>query len=167
MINKNSKKIIEIFESRPRDFNPHVHVSACYIEIDDKLLLLRRASGKLEEHSWGVPGGKIEKEETPEQAAYRELFEETGIQQEAISHMQSLGALYIRKPEVDYVYHLFCVDLHHLPAIALSNEHIDYKWANFAERKQLTLMFGAENAFAIYHQRKQQKKLDRLSGKQR
>jgi len=154
---KGTKKVIEIFESRPADFNPHVHVAACYIEIDDKLLLLRRASGKLEEHSWGVPGGKIEKEETPKEAAIRELFEETGIHKELICNTHSLGAIYIRKPEVDYIYHLFGMDLLHQPTISLSNEHIDYTWADFTQRKQLTLMFGAESAFTLYHQRKKQK----------
>jgi ADP-ribose pyrophosphatase YjhB (NUDIX family) len=44
---------------------------------DDKILLVRRA-GRDHHGEWGLPGGGIEKGETAEQAARRELREETG-----------------------------------------------------------------------------------------
>lgn len=47
---------------------------------DGLMLLLRRAEGAPDhEHAWCWPGGGIEDGETPEQAARRELLEETGI----------------------------------------------------------------------------------------
>ncbi|WP_066501946.1 NUDIX hydrolase [Abyssisolibacter fermentans] len=33
-----------------------------------------------ERQTWEIPGGHIEKEENPDQAAYRELYEETGAE---------------------------------------------------------------------------------------
>ncbi len=43
---------------------------------DDEVLLVRRGpSGP-----WAPPGGKVEADETAEQAAVRELFEETGVE---------------------------------------------------------------------------------------
>ena len=57
--------------------NPSVLV-AVYACVGEKILWIRRgiapAAGK-----WAMPGGYMEKDETPEAAACRELFEETGI----------------------------------------------------------------------------------------
>lgn len=57
--------------------NPKVLV-ACYVCVGDKILWIKRgippAQGK-----WAMPGGFMENDETPEEAAARELLEETGI----------------------------------------------------------------------------------------
>ncbi|MFG6177248.1 NUDIX hydrolase [Halomonas sp. THAF12] len=45
---------------------------------DDRVLLVRRANPP-DAGLWGFPGGKIERGESIEQAAMRELHEETGI----------------------------------------------------------------------------------------
>ena len=98
---------IELHEKEPKGFTPKVQVAACYLEIDNKILLLLRTFGKVEGGKWGVPAGKLGKNETPENAAKRELFEETGIALERSSQIQYLKSLYIRKPEVDFVYHMY------------------------------------------------------------
>ena len=48
------------------------------INKDDKILMIKRAKkeGELE---WVFPGGKVEENETEEEACIREVFEETGI----------------------------------------------------------------------------------------
>lgn len=48
------------------------------INKEDKVLMIKRAKkeGKLE---WAFPGGKVEENETKEEACIREVFEETGI----------------------------------------------------------------------------------------
>ena len=51
-----------------------VQLAGCVIVRENKILLLHRASRDWYE----LPGGKIEEGETPEQAAKRELKEETG-----------------------------------------------------------------------------------------
>ncbi len=43
---------------------------------------------RIREHSWQFPQGGIDKGESPEQAMYRELFEEVGLQ---AHHVQILG----------------------------------------------------------------------------
>lgn len=45
---------------------------------DEKLLLLKRAIEPLKGY-WCLPGGRITKGETPEEAAHRKVMEETGI----------------------------------------------------------------------------------------
>ena len=140
----------EVHEKEPDGFNPQVQVAACYIEIDNKLLLLQSTPEKSEPEVWGVPAGKLEKNENPESAARRELFEETGISIEHQSQMQSLGSLYIRKPEVDYVYHLFKVKLDKVPEIRLSDEHQSYKWASSKDLEEVPLMSGAKEALKKY-----------------
>ncbi len=46
---------------------------------EDKLLFLKRNSQKPQGNTWGVPAGKIEKDESKEDALVREVFEETNI----------------------------------------------------------------------------------------
>lgn len=144
---------IQVFENQPEGFNPQVQVAACYLEMDKKFLLLQSTSKKSEPETWGVPAGKLEKNESPEAAAKRELFEETGISIEQYSQIQALGALYIRKPEVDYVYHLFKFKLEEMPDVCLSDEHQSYRWASLKDIEEMPLMAGAREALNKYRAR--------------
>lgn len=144
---------IEIHEKEPEGFSPQIRVAACYLAIDGKLLLLQRASNKLEPGRWGVPGGKLEKGETPEQAAARELSEETGISLERPSQVQYVGVLYIRKPTVDYVYHLLRVQVDQMPDVCLSNEHEGYKWASLKDLEEMPLMTGGKEMLEYYRKK--------------
>jgi 8-oxo-dGTP diphosphatase len=147
---KKSVLKLEVHESAPDGFTPQVEVAACYLEIDHKLLLLQLAEGKSEAGKWGVPAGKVESLEAPENAAQRELFEETGISLQHPSQIQHLHSLYIRKPEVDYVFHLCKVQMDQIPKILLSNEHQNYKWASSKDLEEMPLMDGAKEALQHY-----------------
>lgn len=138
--------MIEVFEIRPEGFVPKVEVAACYVEIDGRILLLQVGDHKSEPGKWGVPAGKKESGETIENTAQRELFEETGILVSSSAQVEHVGALYLRKPEVDYIYHMFRVRLHEMPAVQLSAEHQGYVWASAQEVDQMPLMAGAKEA---------------------
>ena len=58
-------------------------VAAIAVVIQDGRVLLVRRANPPDAGRWGFPGGKIEAGETIEQAAVRELFEETAIRAEA------------------------------------------------------------------------------------
>lgn len=46
---------------------------------DGSVLLARQYRLLIDQLSWEIPGGKVDKNETPQEAAIRECFEETGI----------------------------------------------------------------------------------------
>ena len=149
----NTRSEIEIHETKPIDFKVLAEIAACYIEINGKILLLQQGLKKQETGAWGVPAGKIESHETPNQAASRELMEETGIRAEAASQFQSLGCLYIRKPGFDYVFHLFQVKLEKVPPVCLSHEHQSYQWIDLQHLNNIQLMLGAKEAIEHYQKR--------------
>lgn len=146
-----------VHETKPQGFKPAVEIAACYLEIDGQLLLLECASSKPEPGQWGVPAGKIETSETPEQAAKRELFEETGIFIED-AQLHAIGSLFIRKPHIDYTYHLFQITLKTKPEVRLSSEHPNYLWALPEEIEALPLMDAASEALQKYRSSLAQKK---------
>ena len=142
---------LEIHDKRPEKFVPQVEVAACYLEMDGKILLLERRKTKSEPGKWGVPAGKLEQNETPAEAAKRELFEETGIDIEIV-HLTYIPTLYIQKLGYNFIFHPFKVDLplHQIPEVQLSSEHENYKWATPEDMKNMPLIAGAWEAFQRY-----------------
>lgn len=61
-----------------------IEVAAAIIERDGKYLIAKRAQHKPLAGYWEFPGGKIEKDETPEHCLLRELKEELSIQVEVL-----------------------------------------------------------------------------------
>lgn len=56
-------------------------VAACaLIDTDGRVLMAQRPAGKDHAGRWEFPGGKVEANETPEQAVRRELFEELNVE---------------------------------------------------------------------------------------
>jgi 8-oxo-dGTP diphosphatase len=59
---------------------PLITVSAAaLIDADNRVLLAQRPAGKSMAGLWEFPGGKLEANETPEAALFRELREELGV----------------------------------------------------------------------------------------
>lgn len=140
---------IKVYHEKPEGFLPQVEVAATYIHLNGKLLLLENASHKQEAGFWGVPAGKLEAGERPTEGAKRELFEETGIDIH-LHHFHSLGVLYIRKPEIDYIYHPFSVRLQTHHPVYLSSEHTSYQWVLPPEAKSLPLMNASNEALDAF-----------------
>jgi 8-oxo-dGTP diphosphatase len=55
-------------------------VAAALVDRDGRVLLQQRAAGRQMAGLWEFPGGKVEREERPEEALIRELKEELGIE---------------------------------------------------------------------------------------
>lgn len=87
-----------------------------------RVLLLQRSDEGDMAGTWCIPGGKIEDGETPEQAAVREVLEETGYR---AGHA---GILHFHRVKygVDFTTFLRRVEDEFLPK--LNNEHTAYAW---------------------------------------
>ena len=77
----------------------------CYIRDGGRVLLQHKAEGRFGGGFWNAPGGKIVDCESPEQAAVREIHEETGL---AVSDLRDVGTITfyldgIEEPDI-YVY---------------------------------------------------------------
>jgi 8-oxo-dGTP pyrophosphatase MutT (NUDIX family) len=94
---------------------------------EGRVLLLRRSAEGDMEGAWAPPGGKIEDGETPEDAAVREVWEETryrcGTAGEQIARRIKDG--------VDYTTFLRHVDDEFIPK--LNEEHTAYAWVKPGE----------------------------------
>ena len=59
--------------------NDFITVVAAVIEKNGSYLIARRSAPEHLKHKWEFPGGKVKKEESPQTALQREMFEEFGI----------------------------------------------------------------------------------------
>ncbi len=142
----------QVFFQRPRDFNPAVEASGVFCEFQGRILLLKRHADKIEGLRWNIPGGKLDKGETPIDGALRELDEETGIRASKHS-LTFIASHYIRRPEVDFIFHMFYLPLHEMPMLNIAaDEHIEACWTNLQEGLKLPLISTGKEALEFFYQ---------------
>ncbi len=138
------------FSTPPSDFSPFVEVSSCYAEFEGRILLLLRQSGRPYENMWGVPAGKIERNESPLDSLLREVYEEVGVKL-VPEKVVTIGKLYFRIPKGDYIYHMYLHHFDELPEITLApDEAQNAKWVTVQEAYCMQLMPGAFDALQAY-----------------
>ncbi|MBS0628962.1 MAG: NUDIX domain-containing protein [Verrucomicrobia bacterium] len=95
-------------------------VSTCFITDQNKFLLLLHPKLK----KWLPPGGHIEKNETPPEAALREVREETGLEVEFLTEEH----LWTSEWNSQSIARPFCCLLEQIPALGnqLAHEHVDF-----------------------------------------
>lgn len=134
-------------------FKPRVEISAVYLEYNENILLLHRQNNKSQGNKWGIPGGKVEKNETSLQAAIREVKEETGydISKQQIEHV---GTVYIEYNETNhFVYHMFRTQLTDNPADVKINfkEHKGFTWVTPADGLKMDLLQDEDPCFRLVY----------------
>lgn len=67
----------------------------CYLIKDNKVVATKYKKGSKKEGYYDIPGGKIEEGETPEEAAIREMKEETGLK---VKSLKLKGKMLIEYP---------------------------------------------------------------------
>jgi 8-oxo-dGTP pyrophosphatase MutT (NUDIX family) len=98
-----------------------------YAERDDRILLLKRAGRSAMSGQWFLPGGAVERGELPEDAARRELVEETGL--DVDGELELVGAYPI------WVYGGDCLQLSYRGRVregevVVSDEHSAARWVD-------------------------------------
>lgn len=111
-----------------------VNVVAAIIKENNKILCAQRKEGLNPETSlkWEFPGGKIEENETPEEALKRELMEELNINVKVNSFFCSLEHDY---PKFHLSMKLFNCEI--ISGEIKLNVHESIKWVNVNEIKSL------------------------------
>lgn len=115
-------------------------------------LLLHYASGH-----WDFPKGHIEKGETKEQAALRELQEETGLQKVIILNNFQHAIEYIftnqKNQKLTHKTVYFFVAYSDKQQVTLSLEHRGYEWLDYKKALKKLTYHNAQSLLKKVHQR--------------
>ena len=109
-------------------------------DAEDRLLLVRRAN-EPSRGLWSLPGGRIEDGETPEQAAAREVREETGL-------VVDIGALVCTADLGPYVVDDFAATVVS-GDLAPGDDALDARWVTLDEARALPLTPGLLEALGL------------------
>ena len=98
---------------------------------DDRVVLVRQYRHITQDFSWEIPGGGILPNESPEEAAQRELREEAGCR---AGHLRRLGGFWPNNAYLDEVIHIFVAgELVTDPLPADQDEHLEVRTFPFEE----------------------------------
>lgn len=141
-----------IYLVEPEVFQPKIEVIGCFLEFEDKILLLHRQDHTSQGNLWGIPGGKLEKRELPLEAAIREVQEETGfdISEQDICYF---GKVYIKYPTFDYIYHMIrCKPAEYPGDVKITfKEHKGFTWVTPEDALKMHLMLDEDACIKLVY----------------
>ena len=79
----------------------------CYLIKNNKVLAIKYKEGQPKTGYYDIPGGKVEQGENPEQAALREMIEETSI---IVKDLKHKGLMTIQYPNRKFILDVFYTD---------------------------------------------------------
>jgi 8-oxo-dGTP diphosphatase len=113
-----------------------------------RVLILQRASGTTRGGSWCLPGGKVDYLDTVEQAAARELAEETGL------HATKLRFLFYQDSLPPAPGEMHCINLYLECAVDgklnLNPESVNTAWISSADLPRYEIAFRNDEALVRY-----------------
>lgn len=119
--------------------------AVCLIEYDNKFLFLDRATWPL---GMGLPGGKLELNELPEDAVLREVLEETGIVLDKHCLIYTDVCTTAISLKTVYLYYIY---LHEEPTVTIqSSEALGYKWVELKDLYAQRLAGNTSDFLDIY-----------------
>ena len=142
-----------VYKEPSSRFKPRFEIAALFIEDSDRILLLHRHHSTSQGNLWGIPGGKVDRGETPLGAVIREVKEETGydFSRHPVDH---LGTVFIEYDDkILFVYHMFRTQLVGDPTAVKINphEHVDFVWATPQEGLKLPLIQDEDACFKLVY----------------
>lgn len=117
-------------------------VAAVIQNEEDKILIAQRNLKKSQGGLWEFPGGKIEPNETKEEAIIREIKEEMDID---IETKKFIDQKIFNYPDKDI--NLIAIECKQIKGDIKLNEHEDFKWVNKNELKNFN--FAPADKFII------------------
>ena len=110
-------------------------ITKCVDNVNQYLLLKKKQYGL-----WEIPKGKIEKDESELETAFREIEEECGIKKDNLEVNLNMKKVYRHftpkgkeKTLIFWLARLIKDDI----VVTLSEEHVDYKWVTAEEANHL------------------------------
>jgi 8-oxo-dGTP diphosphatase len=131
------------------DFSKPVPVARLIVlDNSGRVLILRRAAGTTAEGDWCLPGGKIDYGDTVEQAAARELEEETSL------HATSLRFLFYQDSLPPAPGKMHCINLY-LECLVegklvLNDESVEAQWIGREDLPRFSIAFRNDEGLARY-----------------
>jgi 8-oxo-dGTP diphosphatase len=117
---------------------PYGLVMRGLLKKDGKILLLKRhPKSKTNPSRWELPGGKVEPGEDFDKALIREFNEETNLSIELNDLIGAVQEDFPHKKTISVVMNVNITS--EIPEVEISNEHIDFKWADIEEIKDLEI----------------------------
>jgi len=103
---------------------------------------------------WDLPKGKLEEGETLEQAAIREVMEETGLTVEPIINFSESFSYYFRDQDRELVDKAvtFFVGMSKTQAVTISHEHQGYEWLEIGSALERLTYNNARNLIRMVNQ---------------
>ena len=141
-----------IYNEQPIDFTPDIKVVGCLVELRGKILLLHRHNNKSQGSKWGIPAGKIDREDKNEKAAMvRELKEETGLiinEDDLVFHK----TFFVEYPDKKYFYHYYKTELiQEVDIIIEKNEHQNFTWVTLEEALNMPLITHEDHCMRDFY----------------
>jgi len=138
----------EIDKSLHEHTGPPVRGVVAVIEEEGRLLAIQRAAGIVAGGSWCFPGGAIEANESPEAAIVREVWEEVGLQVEAVQQLWEW-----HRPDGGLILSWWQARLVNSAAAGCPNpsEVAEMRWVTPDEMRGLTPLLPSNLAFLDRH----------------
>jgi 8-oxo-dGTP pyrophosphatase MutT (NUDIX family) len=143
-----------------REDNFHLGIKALIRDESNQVLLLKVNVSALKKHNgdpyWDIPGGRMQKGDTPEIALRREVQEETGMTNIVSFEYFTAALSNIRIPigddSVGLILFAYLCNVSKPYQILLSEEHIEYGWFSPCEAaKLLEFKYPAEFLERLKH----------------
>ena len=123
-------------------------VVTCFIQQKDKILILQRARKDLQHNLWGIPGGKLDRNESPKQGLIREIKEEidASISSKVFSLLGTARSTTISDGE--YGLYLFYALMPENQIIKINHEeHSGFCWVTLEEFESYDLLTAQGEAY--------------------